>query len=354
MDESVQPPRKRRPRYRGTHPRRFEERYKELNPEQYPEMQEHVRAQGRTPGGTHVPVLLNEVIACLNPQPGEVVADCTVGYGGHAMEFLRRIGPSGLLIGTDVDAAQLERARHRLEAAGKTVRLYRGNFAGIAKPLRELGIEGYDVIMADLGVSSMQIDDPARGFSYKHDGPLDMRMDDRIRQTAADWLRTMSERDLTDALRALADEAESESIARRLVQERERRPITRTLELVKLVCEAKGLARQSRGGRAGSASLHPAALTFQALRMLVNDELGALKQLLRQAPHCLRSGGRVGIIGFHSGEDRLVELSFSEGVRAGFYAEAGDEPVRPGPEEIRSNPRSASAKFRWARKARAV
>ena len=354
MDESVQPPRKRRPRYRGTHPRRFEERYKELNPEQYPEMQEHLRAQGRTPGGTHVPVLLNEVMACLNPQPGEIVADCTVGYGGHAMEFLRRIGPSGLLIGADVDAAQLERARRRLEAAGKNVRLYHSNFAGIAKPLRELAIEGYDVILADLGVSSMQIDDPSRGFSYKHDGPLDMRMDDRIPQTAADLLRTLSERDLADALRALADEPDAQSVARYIVQKRERRPVLRTLELVEVICEAKGIARRARRGRAGGGALHPAALAFQALRMLVNDELGALKQLLRLAPHCLRPGGRIGIISFHSGEDRLVKLSFRDGVRAGTYAEAGDEPVRPPPEEIRSNPRSGSAKFRWARTGRPV
>jgi 16S rRNA (cytosine1402-N4)-methyltransferase len=350
MGESVPPPRKRRPRYKGTHPRRFEERYKELNPEQYPEMQEHVRAQGRTPGGTHVPVLLNEVMACLNPQPGEIVADCTVGYGGHAMEFLRRIGPSGLLIGADVDAAQLERARQRLETAGETFHLYRSNFAGIAKPLHELGIEGYDVILADLGVSSMQIDDPSRGFSYKHDGPLDMRMDDRIRQTAADLLRTLSEADLAEALRALADEPDAESVAQCIVQERERRPIQRTLELVEVIFQAKGIAPRSRRGSAASGP-HPAALTFQALRMLVNDELGALKQLLRLAPHCLRSGGRIGIISFHSGEDRLVKLSFRDGVRASLYAEASDEPVRPSPQEIRSNPRSSSAKFRWARKA---
>ena len=170
----------------------------------------------------------------------------------------------------------------------------------------------------------------------------------------ADWLRTLPERDLADALRALADEPESERIARRLVQERERRPITRTLELVELICEAKGIARRARRARASGGALHPAALAFQALRMLVNDELGALKQLLRLASHCLRPGGRIGIISFHSGEDRLVKLSFRDGVRAGAYAEAGDEPVRPSPEEIRSNPRSGSAKFRWARKEQPV
>jgi 16S rRNA (cytosine1402-N4)-methyltransferase len=351
MDESAPQPHQRRARYRGTHPRRFEERYKELRPEQYPQIHEHLRAQGRTPAGAHVPALLNEVMARLDPQPGEIVADCTVGYGGHAMEFLRRIGPSGLLVGADVDAAQLERARHRLEAERENVRLYRSNFAGIANPLRELGIEGYDVILADLGVSSMQLDDPSRGFSYKHDGPLDMRMDDRIPQTAADLLRTLSERDLADALRALADEPDAQSVARCIVQERERRPILRTLGLVEVICEAKGIARRARQRRAGGGALHPAALAFQALRMLVNDELGALKQLLRLAPHCLRPGGRIGIISFHSGEDRLVKLSFRDGVRAGAYAEAGDKPVRPSPEEIRSNPRSGSAKFRWARSA---
>ena len=227
----------------------------------------------------------------------------------------------------------------------------------MAKPLGELRIEGYDVVLADLGVSSMQLDDPARGFSYKHDGPLDMRMDDRLPHTAADLLRTLSEKDLAEALRTLSDEPDAERIARRIVEERDRRhcgPGATTLELARLVCEAKGLSPQGRGGLPAEASakagkLHPAALTFQALRMLVNDELGALKQLLRLVPHCLRPGGRVGIISFHSGEDRLVKHSFRDSLRAGLYAEAGDEPIRPAPEEIRSNPRSASAKFRWAR-----
>jgi 16S rRNA (cytosine1402-N4)-methyltransferase len=176
-----------------------------------------------------------------------------------------------------------------------------------------------------------------------------MRMDDRLPQTAADLLRTLSEEELAEALRTLGDEPDHERIARRIVQERERRPIARTLELAALICEAKGLEPR-RGAAAGGAAPHPAALTFQALRMRVNDELGALKQLLRLVPHCLRPGGRVGIISFHSGEDRLVKRSFREGVRAGGYAEASAEPVRPAADEIRSNPRSASAKLRWARK----
>lgn len=345
MAESVPPPpHKRRPRYKGTHPRSFEERYKELDPEQYPEMQEHVRAQGRTPSGAHVPVMLNEVMELLDPRPGDVVADCTVGYGGHAMEFLRRIGPEGLLAGCDVDAAQLDRTRKRLESAGMKFRLYRSNFAGIAKPLAELGIEGYNVILADLGVSSMQIDDPARGFSYKHDGPLDMRMDDRIRQTAADLLRTLSEEELAAAFHELGDEPDAEAIAQEIVRERDSRTILRTHDMVSVICRAKGIDPRDLRGQAS----HPAAPVFQALRMLVNDELGALKQLLRMAPHCLRPGGRIGIISFHSGEDRLVKHSFRDGVRAGIYAQASEEPMRPSAAEVHSNPRSRSAKLRVA------
>lgn len=347
-DEHAKP--RRRPRYKGTHPRRFEERYKELRPEHYPEMREHIRAQGRTPAGTHVPVLLNEVLAALDPKPGETVADCTLGYGGHAGELLRRIGPAGRLVGFDIDAPTLERTRERLAAIGGRLHLYRSNFAGLAKPMRELGIDGYDAILADLGVSSMQLDEPARGFSYKQDGPLDMRMDDRLPETAADLLRKLPEAELVSALRELGDEPDAERIARRIAQERERRPVRRTLQLVDLVLAAKGLARRDWRAQSKPGAAHPAALTFQALRILVNDEMGALRQLLRLAPHCLRPGGRVAIISFHAGEDRLVKQSFRAGVQSGIYAEASEEPVRPGSTEINANPRSASAKLRWARR----
>jgi 16S rRNA (cytosine1402-N4)-methyltransferase len=346
-------PHHRRPRYSGTHPRRFEERYKELQPDAYPDTIEHLRAKGKTPAGTHVPILVAEVMDALAPAAGDVVADGTLGYGGHALEFMQRIGPDGRLVGFDVDAAALARARPRLESAGVPFSLYRSNFAGIGNVLATEGIAAHHIIFADLGVSSMQIDDPARGFSYKHDGPLDMRMDDRATRSAADLVQSLAESDLAAALTDLADEPDAALVARAIVQERRRAPIATTGQLVQLVFRAKGLTR--RGWREQTArdpaALHPAALVFQALRMLVNDEPARLKHLLRSAPACLAPGGRLGIISFHSGEDRLVKHALREGLRTGIYAAASDDPIRPTPEEIRSNPRAASAKFRWARKA---
>jgi 16S rRNA (cytosine1402-N4)-methyltransferase len=341
----------RRPRYRGTHPKSYAQKYKEHNLAAYPEIEAHLRAKGTTPAGTHVPVLVEEVMASLRPAPGDIVADCTIGYGGHAREFLRRIAPGGRLIGLDVDAAALERTRRRLGQTEVPVSFYHSNFAGIAKVLGREKLEGFDILFADLGVSSMQIDNPQRGMSYKHEGPLDMRMDDRIRQTGADLLGLLSEEELSRALWELADEPDHREIARQIVARRAGRPITRTSQLVQAVFEAKGLDpktwRQPKR-RARSASLHPAARTFQALRILVNDELGSLRELLRIAPSCLRPGGRLGITSFHSGEDRLVKQSFRDGIRRGVYAAAAEEVITPTVLEIRANPRSASAKFRWA------
>jgi len=359
---------RRRQRYPGKCPRRFDQRYKELDPDRHPDIQQHVRGQGRTPAGTHVPVLVAEVMAALPPGPGDTVVDCTVGYGGHALEFLRRIGPTGTLLGFDLDAAELERTRERLMAAvGPHIILRRGNFAGIDRALAEEGLGAADIIFADLGVSSMQVDDPARGFSYKFDGPLDMRMDSRIPRTAADLLRILPEAKIAAALSDFADEPDAESIARRIVEERGRRPIARTLELVDLVFAVKGLTRRkwrmpcATAGLSGRVEpgesrdrgddLHPAARTFQALRILVNDELAALRQLLRVAPACLKASGRIGIVSFHSGEDRLVKHAFREGLEVGAYSAIAEDVIRPGPEERRANPRSASAKFRWAAKA---
>jgi 16S rRNA (cytosine1402-N4)-methyltransferase len=378
--QEPRPPR--RKRYPGKCPRRFDQRYKELHPEAFRGIHAHVRAQGRTPAGAHVPVLMAEVAAALAPATGETVVDCTLGYGGHAVEFLRRIGPAGRLIAFDVDAAEMERTRRRLAEAfpagsvlplnspggpgscgesggprrkgtpgpggGPRVILRRGNFAGIDRALGALGINGVDVIFADLGASSMQVDDPSRGFSYKQDGPLDMRMDSRLTLTAADLINRLSEEGLAAALVELADEADHAAIAAAIVRERRRQPLTRTRDLVRVVLEAKGLDPRRWRKAAAADKLHPAALTFQALRMLVNDEPGALRQLLRVAPACLRPGGRIGIISFHSGEDRIVKQAFREGLRQGVYEAASDEVIRPSREEVHANPRAAPAKFRWA------
>jgi 16S rRNA (cytosine1402-N4)-methyltransferase len=396
--EGGQTPQKhrRRPRYSGTHPKSYAQKYKEHNLTAYPEIEAHLRTKGNTPAGTHVPVLVEEVMTCLKPGPGDIVVDGTVGYGGHALEFIKRITPGGRLIGLDVDAAELERTRSRLGQASVPVSFYRSNFAGIAKVLNQEKLDGFDILFADLGISSMQIDNPERGMSYKHEGPLDMRMDDRLKQTGADLLNSLPEDELAKALWELADEPDHRRIAQRIAARRAVEPITRTSQLVQLVFDAKGLnpktwrqqhnvARASRpcttwrgrgdpkrdASRLGTlpalekqgqdglathkgwkpsppSSLHPAARTFQALRILVNDELGSLRELLRVAPYCLHPGGRIGIVSFHSGEDRLVKQSFRDGVRNGTYESAAEEVITPGIEETRSNPRSASAKFRWA------
>lgn len=339
----------RRPRYKGTHPRDYAHKYKEHDLQAYPEMEAHLRAKGNTPAGTHIPILVEEVMECLRPAPGEIIVDCTLGYGGHASEFLKRIGPEGKLIGLDIDGVELERTGRRLAEQTASVSLRRSNFAGIAKVLQQENLAGVDVIFADLGVSSMQIDNPERGISYKHEGPLDMRMDDRLQRTGADLLRTLSEQDLAKALAELADEPDAERVARRIVEVRVKTPITQTSQLVQAVFDAKRLTPETwRRQRDRLGSLHPAARTFQALRILVNDEMSALKAFLQKAPLCLKPGGRIGVISFHSGEDRLVKHAFREGYRSGVYESTAREVIVPGSREIRENPRSSSAKFRWA------
>ncbi len=353
---------RRRTRYPGTHPRRFDQRYKKLNSDSYPEIQEHVHAQGRTPAGTHVPVLVEEILAALRPGPGDVVVDCTIGYGGQAGQFLKRIGPTGRLIGLDVDVFQLQRTAQRLGGAIHNqasptgmpdppgTSLHRCHFGGIGKVLTRERLEGCDIILADLEASSMQLDDPTRGFSYKYDGPLDMRMDDRLLSTAADLLATLSSDELSAKLQELADEPDHGRIAQAIVQRRAIQPISRTRQLARLILAVKGRSwRAARGDTLASASeRHPAARTFQALRMMVNDEVGGLQQLLRVASYCLRASGRIGIVSFHSGEHRRVQHALREGLLAGVYAVISEEPIRPTQPEITANPRSRAARLRWA------
>ncbi len=352
------PPRRRRPRYAGTHPRHFSERYKERAPDKYPDIDAHVRAQGRTPVGTHIPILVPEVLAALDPAPGEIVADLTVGYGGHAIAFIERTAPDGRLIGLDLDGPQLAATGRRLAQIVDPARLHlhHSHFAGLPKLLAADGLAGVDIVFADLGLSSMQIDDPARGFSYKHDGPLDMRMDPHRPRTAADVLRTITYDELAVALRDLADEPAHEEIAGAIIRRRSQQLITRTETLVDVVLSALGLTRRTWRDTvaAGGSELHPAARTFQALRILVNDELHGLEQLLRVVPYCLLPGGRLGILTFHSGEDRRVKHALRDGLRDGVYAQIADEPLRPSPVERHANPRSTPAKFRWAVRAAAT
>ena len=290
------------------------------------------------------------MLAALAPQPGETVVDCTLGWAGHSVELLRRVAPNGRLIAFDLDADNLPRARARLEEISGEFTLHHGNFAGVALALAGQGIEQIDALLADLGMSSMQVDDAERGFSYARDGPLDMRMDRTRGRSAAEVLATISEVELAQALRDYGDEPEAQRIAALLIVARQQTPIRRTSDLARLLVEAQGQGTWRLHPAKGQWNLHPAARTFQALRILVNRELANLEHLLRVLPSLLRPGGRAAIISFHSGEDRLVKAAFRDGQRAGIYSEISPEPLRATFGERTANPRSRSAKLRWARR----
>jgi 16S rRNA (cytosine1402-N4)-methyltransferase len=310
------------------------------------------RPRRSTPSGEHRPVMLAELLESLRPQPGAVIVDCTVGFGGHARELLSRAGPTGKLIGLDLDGGNLEKAHQRLAELGHPFTLRQGNFAGLPRALGEEALTGCDCLIADLGMSSMQIDDPARGFSFARDGPLDMRMDRTRGRTAAELLATMPEAELAAALRDLGDEPEADKIAAAIVRERQRSPIQRTGDVRNLV-ERAAPVRVNPSPRRGEPTprqqkIRPVARVFQALRIFVNRELANLQELLRVLPWCLKPGGRAAIISFHSGEDRLVKNAFRNGLREGVYSSTSDEPVRTSLEERIRNPRARSAKLRWA------
>jgi 16S rRNA (cytosine1402-N4)-methyltransferase len=358
-DEASTPPRKRRPRYRGTHPRRFEEKYKERDAARYPEERTKILLSGKTPAGSHVPVLVAEVLETLAPAPGDVAVDATLGFGGHASELLRRVLPGGRLLAMDIDPVELPKAAVRLEALAKelgaadAVRTVKRNFAGLRKLLDAEGLAGgVDVILADLGVSSMQLDDPTRGFSWKHDVPLDLRMNPERGLPAGALLTRMKEEEIEDFLRRLGDEPEAAGIARHLAEASRRAAATRTLLRTSDVTRAVESAYEGRTDRlASEAKKSSLQRTFQAIRILVNDELTALDALLRDLPHCLAPGGRVAILTFHSGEDRRVKKVFRAGLASGLYARVSKDVVRASAEEKRLNPRSSPAKLRWALRA---
>jgi len=341
-------PHKRRPRYAGKNPRRFEEKYKELNPGKYADDVAKVIASGKTPAGTHRPIMVGEILSVLALRPGELAVDCTLGYGGHSRELLPLLAPGGRLIGLDVDPIEHPKTTARLRDAGFGEDVFtaiRSNFAGLPKVLAGLGLAGADAILADLGVSSMQIDDPARGFTFKTDSPLDLRLNPSRPPSAADWLARVSTDDLAAALTDNADEPHAALLAREITERRGEAPITRTLQLAATI---RNILRVHQPKHDPQAADDTVRRVFQALRIAVNDEFGVLDLFLRHLPACLKPGGRVAILTFHSGEDRRVKQAFREGVRTGLYASTNEEVVRAGPEERRANPRSTSAKLRWA------
>ena len=334
----------RRPRYPGKHPRGFHEKYKELNPERYASDVQKILESGKTPAGMHRPIMVDEVLRCLRPGPGHVVVDCTLGGGGHAEAILRRVQPGGRLIGLDVDPLELPRTESRLRAAGfgpETFVAHHGTFAGLPKVLATEGLAAADLILVDLGVSSMQLDNPDRGFSYKGVGPLDMRMNPSRGESASQLLARVSEETLAGLLQENADEPHAHLIAHLLKQQ----PIATTHALERLVRTGLAAALPTLAKPEAKMSIRR---TLQALRIAVNDEFSALDALLRCLPQCLAPGGRVVILTFHSGEDRRVKKAFRAGRRGGIYADVADEVIRSSMAETRANRRASSAKLRWA------
>jgi len=343
-DSSAEKP-ARRPRYSGTHPRRFHEKYKERQPDQYPADVAKVLDAGKTPAGTHRPIMVAEVLEALALKPGDVAVDGTLGYGGHAREMLRVIQPGGRLLGFDLDSVELPKTEARLHEAGldaSSLKVWRHNFAGVATILAEEAPGGVDAIFADLGVSSMQLDDPARGFSFKVDGPLDMRMNPLHGPTAAELLSRLTPKKLAKLLTENSDEPLSRVLAEAILRKHAGQPLKTTHALADLIRQTA--AQVSRHADAEGAVRR----VFQALRIAVNDEFRALEAFLRQLPMCLKPGGRAAFLTFHSGEDRRVKAALKQGFQDGVYAFITKDVMQATMEEQRSNPRSSSAKLRYA------
>ena len=339
-------------RYSGTHPQRFEEKYKELDPERHADAVLKVMQRGQTPAGMHRPICVAEILDLLAPRPGEVGLDATLGFGGHTQVLLPLLLPGGHLWAIDVDPLELPRTEARLRGLGfgpDVLSLRRMNFSRVAELLPEAsGDAGFDVVLADLGVSSMQIDNPARGFSFKVDGPLDLRLDPGTGISAHELLLTITRPELRELLIDNADEPHAVALAAAL-QGQYLLTTTELADKVRAVMARELPARMSEAER--KAEVQKALQrSFQALRIAVNDEFSALDSFLDALPACLKPGGRVAILSFHSGEDRRVKKAFQAGERAGVYARVADAFIRPSFDEQRANPRSSSAKLRWAQR----
>lgn len=305
------------------------------------------RSSVTTPDAPHRPIMLEEVLRCLHPAAGDVAVDCTLGGGAHAHAILERVQPGGRLIGLDVDPLELPRTEARLRAVGfgpETFVVHHRNFAQLRQLLDTEGLTPVDLILVDLGVSSMQFDSPARGFNYKSVGPLDMRMNPSRGESAAQLLARVSEDTLAVWLAEHADEPHARLIASIL----KRQPIETTHAIERLVRVGLHAALPTLDKSDVKVSMRR---TMQALRIAVNDEFTALDQLLQSLPDCLAPGGRAVFITFHSGEDRRVKKAFQAGYRAGVYSAIATEVIRSTIEETRANRRAAAAKLRWATRA---
>jgi len=337
----------RRIRYKGTHPKSFKEKYKEHQPEKYAEDVAKIIQKGYTPAGMHRSICVNEILEVLKIVPGEIGLDATLGYGGHCLEMLKRLQPGGRLYAIDVDPFELPRTKERLETLGygsDVLDIRKMNFSEIDLIAAEAGPLNF--VLADLGVSSMQIDNPERGFSLKGDGPLDLRLNPSIGITAAALLKNIPVKLLEELLIANSDEPYAEAIAEKIISKlKKREPVETTLQLKEIIKEALEFLPKPEREEMIKKSCQRC---FQALRIEVNDEFGALEKFLAKLPDALASGGRVAILSFHSGEDRRVKKAFQLFFREGIFSDIAPEPIRPTAEEITGNLRARSAKLRWA------
>lgn len=338
---------KRRVRYSGTHPKSYKEKYKELQPEKYADTISKVIRKGGTPAGMHISICVREILDFLQIKPGQQGLDATLGYGGHTTEMLKCLQGKGHVYALDVDPIESEKTKKRLADKGfgediLTVRLE--NFANIDKVCEETG--KFDFVLADLGVSSMQIDNPDRGFSYKTEGPLDLRMNPQKGISAAQRLKEMTKEELQGMLIENSDEPYAEEITREIMSRLKKGgEIRTTTDLKNVIGQALRFIPEAERREAVKKSC---ARTFQALRIDVNHEFEALYQFLEKLPDVLAPGGRVAILTFHSGEDRMVKKSFKSFFKEGVYSEISTDVIRPSAEECSRNSRARSTKMRWA------
>ena len=337
---------KRRVRYKGTHPRNFREKYKELDPEKYQSDVEKIIQSGKPPAGTHIPIMVNEILEVLDIRPGQVGYDATLGYGGHTRKMLEKLEGRGHLYATDVDPIESEKTRKRLEAAGygpDILTIRRMNFADLDQVAPG---EKFDFVLADLGVSSMQIDNPERGFTFKYDGPLDLRLDPTSGMSAAERLRELDEEELTAMLVENSDEPYAARIAKAIMRVYQKGgSVDTTKQLAAIIENALSFLPPVERKETVKKSCQR---TFQALRIDVNSEFEVLYAFLEKLPGVLKPGGRAAILTFHSGEDRLVKKAFKQQLKEGVYSAISEEVTRPSAEECSRNPRARSTKLRWA------
>lgn len=347
MEKETQTPHKRRVRYNGKYPRKFEEKYKELQPEKYKDTIEHVISKGNTPAGMHISIMVNEILDFLDIQPGQIGFDATLGYGGHTKAMLEKLQGNGHIYATDVDPVESQKTKKRLEEQGYgedilSIRLQ--NFCTIDEIAKETG--GFDFILADLGVSSMQIDNPKRGFSFKVDGPLDLRLNQEKGISAAERLDTISREELAGMLYENSDEPYCEELAKAITDEiRKGNRIDTTTKLREIIEKTLDFLPEKEKK---DTIRKTCQRTFQALRIDVNREFEVLYEFMEKLPNALRPGGRVAILTFHSGEDKLVKHALKAGYKAGIYSDYAKDVIRPTAQECAQNGRARSTKMRWA------